>query len=106
MSADTAEQRRAAYAARVNVHPVCRIRTNGPVPADCARCEMIAAYRDRREQYRDELEDVDAEVARRIRRERPVTFGWWLKVWQYPAPSDTPDANDDTTHLDAWRSTA
>lgn len=103
----TTEQRRAAYRARVNVHPVCRMRTNNAVPTDCKVCAMVEAYRERREMYRDELEQSDPQNLR----ERPIfvpTFRWWLRVYEWPTAPDVDTTAgggsdvDSLAYLDVW----
>lgn len=104
----TAAQRRAAYRARRNVHPVCGIRTDGEVPDDCQVCAMVEAYRARREMYRDEVERSDKQNERETPVLPVVTFGWWLRAYEWsPVVDAEPElAGDDLAHLDAWVVTA
>jgi len=79
----TSTATRAAYRARINQHRSCGIRTNSPILTTCQRCDMVDAYRARREQYLDECEDADPATARKIRADRPITLRAWLTGYEY-----------------------
>ena len=74
----------ARYRARVRRHRTCGIRTDGRVPGQCVRCDVVDEYRNRRELYLDERERSDAQNERETPVLPKVTFRWWLEQHPYP----------------------
>jgi len=65
-------------------HPHCGLR--GPSARTCLRCDMVAAYLARRSLYLDAVDDSDPADLRWVPITPVVTFGWWLRSYEWPRP--------------------